>query len=278
MGGSIINEIHCRWCNSWHTQLQILWLTPSRYFFIFFWPISNHDVFGKRWISWFGYTVQYYTPKIIFKPFRSPILPPIQLSSPPSKKIRISSCVSNAAPQLLQPNLHSVVTAKKKRLARTFQVKDAVYKAVKGDGMSITHAASVFGISGGKLASRELFFLGPIISRWDLSAVDLLHTSCYSWRLQWWRRLCYCEGRICQCWYYQDYGWSHFIPSSKWATILSSFNINATFEVPRASWKGADADIALQVSLTGLYPVRGSTLLAQLQLHFYWRNANRVRC
>ena len=37
----------------------------------------------------------------------------------------------------------------------TFEVKDAVYKAVKQDGMSWTHADSVFWISGGKWAVKE---------------------------------------------------------------------------------------------------------------------------
>ena len=97
----------------------------------------------------------------MLKPFRSPILPPIDLSSPPTKKIRISRCVSNAEPQFLQPNLHPVVTAKKKRSACTFEVKDAVYKAVKRDGVSLAHAASVFLISGGKSAAQNIVPGGP---------------------------------------------------------------------------------------------------------------------
>ena len=97
----------------------------------------------------------------MFKPFRSPILPPIELSSPPTKKICISRCVSNAEPQFLQPNLHPVVTAKKKRSAYTFEVKDAVYKAVKRDGMSLAHAASAFQISGGKSAVQNIVLGGP---------------------------------------------------------------------------------------------------------------------
>ena len=97
----------------------------------------------------------------MFKSFRSPILPPIQLSSPLTKKICISSCVSNAEPQFLQPKPHPVVTAKKKRPAYTFEVKDAVHKAVKRDGMSLAHAASVFSISGGKSPVPNIVFAGP---------------------------------------------------------------------------------------------------------------------
>ena len=91
----------------------------------------------------------------MFEPFRSPILPPIELSSPPSKTICISSCMSNAEPRFLQPNLHPIVTAKKKRSSYTFEVNDAVYEVIKRDGIRLAHAASVFGISGGKSQFRK---------------------------------------------------------------------------------------------------------------------------
>ena len=92
------------------------------------------------------------TPPILCSNLLSPILPPIELSLPPTKKICISRCVSNAEPQFLQLNLYPIVTAKKKRSAYIFEVKDAVYKAVKRDVMSLALAASVFQISGGKSA------------------------------------------------------------------------------------------------------------------------------
>ena len=70
--------------------------------------------------------------------------------------------MSQAEPQFLRTNIHSVVTAKQKRSAFTFEVKDAVYKAVKRDGMSLAYAASVFGISGGKSAVQNIVLGGPI--------------------------------------------------------------------------------------------------------------------
>ena len=70
--------------------------------------------------------------------------------------------MSNAEPQFLQPNLHTVVTAKKKRSAYTFEVKNAVYKVVKRDGVSLAYAASAFfGISGGKSAVQNIVLGGP---------------------------------------------------------------------------------------------------------------------
>ena len=70
-------------------------------------------------------------------------------------------CVSNAEPQFLQPNIYPVVTAKKKRSAYIFEVKDAEYKTIKRDGMSLAHATSVFGISGGKSAVQNILLGGP---------------------------------------------------------------------------------------------------------------------
>ena len=74
----------------------------------------------------------------MFKPFRSPILPPIQMSSPPSKK-----CL--------------MLNHKKKRCSQhTSEVKNAVYIAVKRDGMSLAHIAAVFGIPRGKSAVQNI--------------------------------------------------------------------------------------------------------------------------
>ena len=100
------------------------------------------------------------------------------------KSFAFQGVFSNAEPQLLQPNLHPVVTAKKKKPTCTLEVKDAVYKAVKRDGMSLSlaHIASVFGISGGKSAVQKIVLGGPYDQLVGFQRCK--PTSCISWRLQ----------------------------------------------------------------------------------------------
>ena len=80
--------------------------------------------------------------------------------------------MSNSEILLLQSNLQSVVTAKKKKSAYTFDVKDAVYKAVKRDGMSWHMPPLYSEYPEGNQQSRQLFWVGPMICWWDFSAAD----------------------------------------------------------------------------------------------------------
>jgi hypothetical protein len=101
----------------------------------------------------------------MFNRFRSPfILPQPPPQSPPSPIPPTTPISSHTVDIPALPHslaLSAETSNKKKRKSYTFETKQAVYNAVKTDGLKYAEAAAQFGIAGGKSAVQNIVKSGP---------------------------------------------------------------------------------------------------------------------
>ena len=93
----------------------------------------------------------------MFRPFKSPLFPPIRTTHTPQKNCNATSSLSRSSPALPL----NVEIPKRKRQCYTLETKQQVYVAVKEKGLKYADAAVRFHIMGGKSAVQNIVKGGP---------------------------------------------------------------------------------------------------------------------